>query len=408
MLRTAGAERAVRVLRSRAVGLRPPDWRRTGLPPGFRTAKTTLAAVLAYVVAQTLPGHSPPILAPLTALLVLQLTLYATVRTGLQRVASVVAGVSVAVLVSTTLGLRWWSLGLVIFVSIVIGRLLRLGEQLMEVPISAMLVLAVGGQTVVWQTRILETLVGAAVGVAVNAVLAPPVYLQTAGDAIGELAEDMGLLLRGVGEEVAQDWSHDRAKRWLDGARGLDRPIERAQAALARGEESLRYNPRRRRTGTAAVSLPAGLAALEHAAILLRGICRSLADRAELADPATAVPAPARRSLAMLLLDAAAAVTAFGAVVARDVTGPAPDSAELRRALAGGQERLATVATALQVDPATEPELWRVHGALLADLGRLLHELDLELGPDALGVRRPPPPAGPGPAGGPPAPPHRP
>ena len=32
-----------------------------------------------------------------------------------------------------------------------------------------------------------ETLIGAAVGVVVNAVIAPPLYLQPAGDAVGEL-----------------------------------------------------------------------------------------------------------------------------------------------------------------------------------------------------------------------------
>jgi len=110
---------------------------RRGRRPGLRTAKTTLAAVLSFVVAQRLGTSPQPVLAPLTALLVVQLTMYETLTSGLQRVASVVAGVLTAVGVATYVGLTWWSLGAVVAASLVIGRLLRLGPQLLEVPISA-------------------------------------------------------------------------------------------------------------------------------------------------------------------------------------------------------------------------------------------------------------------------------
>jgi uncharacterized membrane protein YgaE (UPF0421/DUF939 family) len=65
---------------------------RRGRTPGLRTAKTTLAAVVAYVVADALETSPQPLLAPLTALLVVQLTLYETFRHGLERIFSVLAG----------------------------------------------------------------------------------------------------------------------------------------------------------------------------------------------------------------------------------------------------------------------------------------------------------------------------
>jgi len=110
---------------------------RRGRRPGLRTAKTTIAAVLSFVMAQRLGTSPQPVLAPLTALLVVQLTMCETLTSGLQRVASVVAGVLTAVGVATYVGLTWWSLGAVVAASLVIGRLLRLGPQLLEVPISA-------------------------------------------------------------------------------------------------------------------------------------------------------------------------------------------------------------------------------------------------------------------------------
>ena len=118
---------------------------RWGRVPGLRTAKATLAAVLSYVAADLLNTTDAPILAPLTALLVVQLTVYETVAQGIQRILSVLAGVLVAVGIATFVGLSWWSLGAVVAVSLVVGQLLRLGPHTVEVPISAMLVLAVGG-----------------------------------------------------------------------------------------------------------------------------------------------------------------------------------------------------------------------------------------------------------------------
>src|SRR5512132_2680450 len=107
-LRAAAAQVAARgrllqqvaVLHARRLGR--PSWttyRGRGAPPGWRTAKTTLAAVLAYELARLLLGDQvPPLLAPLTALLVAQLTVFGTVRSALQQVGSVVIGVLVAVL----------------------------------------------------------------------------------------------------------------------------------------------------------------------------------------------------------------------------------------------------------------------------------------------------------------------
>ena len=55
-----------------------------------------------------------------------------------------VAGVAARGGFAAVVPLEWWSLGLLIFVSITIGQALRLRANLIEVAISGMLVLGVG------------------------------------------------------------------------------------------------------------------------------------------------------------------------------------------------------------------------------------------------------------------------
>jgi len=396
-LRAAAAEVAARgrllqqvaVLHARRLGR--PSWttyRGRGGPPGWRTAKTTLAAVLAYEFARRLLHTPDPLLAPLTALLVAQITIVETVKSGLERIGSVVAGVLVAVLLSKVVGLSWWSLAIVIFASLVVGQLLHLGEQQLEVPISAMLVLAVTGQTqAAAQTRVLETLVGAVTGVAV-ALLGRPVYVQPAGDAIGNLADDMTQLLEAMGEELTDGWSSEQARGWVRRTRELDGPLRLAETALARGEDSLRLNPRRRRVLEGTSSLRAGLAALEHSAVQIRGICRDLADLAERIEERGHAEPEVLIALGRLLVELSGGVAAFGHLVAPDVAGPPREAVPLEIALEIARTHRDVLAELMLVDARADPELWHIQGSLLANVDRLLREIDLERGPDARRVRR--------------------
>ena len=357
--------------------------------PGLRTMKAALATVLAYVGAEPLPGTDAPIVAALTALLVVQVTPYQSIRSGWQRIGSVVAGVLVAVLLSTVVGLTWWSLGLAVLASLVVAYLLRLGAHAVEVPISAMLVLAVAGNTDVGLDRVYETLVGAAVGVLVSVIL-PRTYVQPAGDAIGALAREIGEGLRDVAGGLEWEWSAERALDGLRRARELETSVATAREALARAEEAVRLNPRAVRTAHVPETLRPGLTALEYATINVRVINRSLVDR--VSGPTGQHPGPkVRKAVGRLLVATADAVMAFGVVVASDVAGPARSADELRRALERVQARREEAARLLQADARREPAIWRDNGALLAHVDRLLAEIDPDAETVAAAITRPAP-----------------
>jgi hypothetical protein len=349
-------------------------------PLGLRTAKTTLAAVISWELALLLPGSQPPVLAPLTALLVSQLTLVKTITGSLQRVASVTAGVLLALAVADLLGLHWWSVGLVIFVSLAVGQVLRLGAHRIEMAVSALLVMTLGGTAGIARTRVLETLIGAGVGVLVNALLVPPVYVRPAGEAIHGLAGDMAKVLKGAAGDLvlgsAEGWSGEDAYERLLEARQLDGEVGETREAISRAEDSLRLNPRRRLVGDPSDELREGMSTLEHSGILVRGIMRSLVDLDTATGGRGPVPAMAT-ALRELLEELAEAVRTFGEYIAASVPGPEANQAPLLRALArarAGRDHLAKTMTAGPRDP----EVWPVHGHLLANVDRLLSELDPE------------------------------
>ena len=367
-------------------------WFRRGRKPGLRTAKTTLAAVLSFAVAQQLLTSPQPVLAPLTALLVVQLTMYETLASGLQRVVSVVTGVLIAVGFATWVGLTWWSLGLVVAASLVIGRLLHLGDHLLEVPISAMLVLAVGGAEGPALDRVYETLIGAAVGVAVNLVIAAPLYVQPASDAITELTERMATFLRQLAEQLGAGWSRESADRMLNEARRLGDEVDHAERTLARAQDSARFNPRVAQAREALPRLRTGLTGLEVTYVTIRNLCRSLLDRTYFVpseEAETVYDAQVRSVLAQVLQAAADAVGHVSVVTsgaeAQDAARREVDQRLLE--LHSHRDRLAEL---LHEESRADRAVWQQHGALLADFDRMRIEIEAAVRPPEQ-VWRPPP-----------------
>ena len=367
-------------------------FRRLGPLAISRTVRLTAAAVAAYVAAvAAFPHGPPPLLAPLTALLVVQLTPVSVLVSGLARVLSVVAGVALAVLFSAVVGLTWWSLGLLICLSLLLGQLLRLGANLLEVPISAMLVLGVGLGTQQAESaageRIAETLAGAAVGVLTNLAFPPRVAAPDAGAAIEGLATELAELLeRAAGELVSQRagdaaWLADRTADWIGQVRRLTHDLPRVGATLLHAEESRRLNLRALGTPDAGPGLRQGLEALEHSAIALRSMFGSFEVVARRrADQQLPFEADHRAAFDLLLRELAGGVRSFGRLV-RQEAHPAEEPADaqpLRESLEGLHEARARVTDLMLIDPRDDPTLAEVNTVLLGTVERLLRELDLD------------------------------
>jgi uncharacterized membrane protein YgaE (UPF0421/DUF939 family) len=400
--------------------------RRRAQPTAVYVARLTLTAVFAYLLALRLPGASArDVLAPLTALLVLQATLFHTIRSAVQRVVGVTAGVLAAVAVAAYVPFSWWVLGLLIAGALVLGLILRLREDILEVPISAMLIFSVDSHAAA-TSRITETLVGAAAGLAAGLIFAP-LRVQPAKAAVGELSRQMADLLGRMADGLAEAPDPKRATEWLDRTRELRGEIERVDEALGQAEESVRLNPRRLRFTDPAAGLREGVDTLERAAIDMRVLARSVADSARIDSEHTPVrEAETRARLAAVLAELSAAVRAYGRLLeAEPASGEESGHAGLGNAglghaglghagvgqagrgglaaepltevledhLAEARRQQDRLADLLSTDPAEQPEGWPLRGEILAHVDRLRSELQPGRLPDQLGdqarVRQP-------------------
>ncbi|MDX3230955.1 FUSC family protein [Streptomyces sp. ME19-01-6] len=348
-------------------------------PVVVQTLRSTAAATIAYVVALQLSTEPAPLTAPLTALLVVQVTLYATITTGVRRVNSVVVGVIIAIGFSALVGLTWWSLGLIILVALTVGHVVRVSEFVAEVAISAMLVLGVTRVANTAWDRVLETLIGAGVGLAFNLLLAPPVWVETAGESIEDLARRMRRLLLHIGEELGGHTPVERAAARLHEARRLDQDIAQVDGALRQAEDSLRLNPRVREGLLYRVMLRTGLDTLEICMVVLRVLARTLTDLAKKRTDEPLFPPDVAAALENLFVHLASAVESFAVLVTTQVSANAEEAeSRLASELAKAHASRDVVAHALLDRVQEHPRQWQLHGALLAEIDRILDELDME------------------------------
>ncbi|MFF4545077.1 aromatic acid exporter family protein [Streptomyces sp. NPDC001435] len=348
-------------------------------PVVVQALRSAAAATIAYVLALRLSPEPAPLTAPLTALLVVQVTLYATLKNGIRRVNSVVAGVLVAIAFSLLVGLTWWSLALLIVASLAVGHLVRVDEYVPEVAISAMLVL---GVTTVGNTawaRVVETLIGAAVGMACNLLLPPPVWVDEAGESIEGLARRVRQLMLRMGEEAAGRTPVEVAAARLHEARRLDHDIVEVDAALRQAEDSLRLNPRVKEGLLRRVVLRTGLDTLEICTVVMRVLARTFTDLTKARDPEPLFASEAGATVEELLSEIGDAVVSFAVLVTTDLSRNA-DAAEARlsaelHAAAATRDKLALL---LRDEVERDSRHWQLHGAVLTEVNRMIDELDTE------------------------------
>jgi hypothetical protein len=363
---------------------RPMRWRdvpRRLRPTAVNVVRLTTAAVVSYLLTLALTSGAIDLTGPLTALLVMQASAFSTLKMGAVRVGAVLAGVLIATFVSIWIGLTWWSLGAVVAASLVIGKILRLGEQAMEAPISAMLILGVTSPNVAAEIRVLNTLIGAGVGVAFNLIYPPALPTGRAGRAIIDVAEATAVPLDAASKALAMGpINRDQVRDWLDRVQASNRRLTLAIETVASLKDSRRLNPRALGTTDIEPVLASGLRTLEGCLLAIRALFSVMLAEIPTEDrPDDPYGEELRAAFAVVLHDAADCIRAFGSLVLAEVEEREEEAERhLDESLEILRETQAVLTQLLIVDPQENKSSWLLRGSILAAVQHVLDELNLE------------------------------
>lgn len=214
--------------------------------PLLQVAKSAIAIVAAWLLAGWLVQGPPPIFAAIAALLVVQPSVNQSFTRAVERSVGVILGVVIAALLGLAFGSQPWVALLSAGVALVVAWAARISPGATnQIAISALLVLALGTATPNYALdRVLETLIGAAIGIVVNAVLVPPVLVPAARDKVETLGRELAAAMERLADAMETPQTPASLEGLLIEARLL-RPVRDAAAdALRDGEDSLALNPR--------------------------------------------------------------------------------------------------------------------------------------------------------------------
>ncbi|WP_210509133.1 aromatic acid exporter family protein [Naasia sp. SYSU D00057] len=354
-------------------------------PAVVQIARLTIAATVAYVVADAFFPGILDLTAPLTALLVVQASTVGTLLMGIVRVGAVLTGVLVAIAITSYIGLSWWSLAIVIAASLILAKLLRLGDQTLEAPISGMLILAVSAPGIAGEVRVANTLIGTVVGIAFSLLVPVAIPNAQASEAVRRVTRSQAALM----DEVALTLGHrpphpEEVRAWLDWTEHIEDEIDAASAAVATVRESRRLNPRALATATVHPGLEAAVDRLDRSLAAERALIIAIGRQVPGEGEREPDPSEAElsRAFAVVLDDVADGLRAFGDLVdaeyGRRGANRADDLLERTLEIVRETRAVLTELMLLDVDPREQTELWMLHGSVLAALDHVIAQLDLE------------------------------
>ncbi|MFF1401466.1 aromatic acid exporter family protein [Streptomyces sp. NPDC058287] len=347
-----------------------------------QSLKAAGAALLAWALAGWWWNAPMALLAPWTAMFIVQSTVYRSIRSALQQFCVVLLGTMLAAGAAAATGNSTAAMVIVLPLTVLLGNYARFGTQGMYAPTAALFVLASGassGDDILH--RLLETLLGAVIGIAVNALVLPPVHANTVRHLRERLPQQSAELLHGAADGVRRSYTRDDAAAWYDGAGRLSDLATDLRTARRWANESYRLNPGGKLRRSVGAEPPADHdLTWERVAEHTRMTMRALAEMAPDAPEQAAIPASTSAAVAEIL-DGAGDLCALdegtGRRPGRDTT--ASERARQRRdALTSARDahrRLARLLT----DGSRTPVA--ALGGITADTGRLLDDLAAVIAP---------------------------
>lgn len=347
-----------------------PRFRRPDRYQVVQSLKAAAAAIIAWALSGWWLAAPMALMAPWAAVALVQGTVYRSMRTATQLILMITAGTLLAAGAAAITGNTMTAVVIALPLTALLGNLAPVGGQGLYAPTTALFVLAYGSHSLpAIGHRLLETLVGAAVGIAVNAVVLPPVHSLHAGRLASALPRDCARLLRDIGDGL-EDYDAQRAEHWNRSAQDLLRSMTELYVGRRWDSESFRLNPGRRLRRTTPAPSTAWDVVWARVSNRLFALTLTLWETASEQRGLLRPPRRALEELGLLLSAAAEVCTAAEAVMAHGADEEQHD--RRNAALADGHRALVVMKGQLH---GQAPDVGATLGSLVADCHALLDDL---------------------------------
>ncbi|MGX1508333.1 UNVERIFIED_CONTAM: hypothetical protein RKD43_006958 [Streptomyces graminofaciens] len=209
-----------------------------------QSLKAAGAAVLAWALVGWWWNAPMALMAPWTAVVLVQSTVYRSLRAGTQQLVVIALGTLLATGAAALTGNTMAAMALALPPAVLLANYSRFGDQGVYAPTTAIFVLAYSSFSgTAIAHRLFEALVGAAIGIGVNALVLPPVHLRDVRDSLDRLGRGSTDLLRAMADDLESGYDRTSAEQWHEGSRRLGGPVQDLRNARGWTQESYRFNP---------------------------------------------------------------------------------------------------------------------------------------------------------------------
>ncbi|MFJ8533709.1 aromatic acid exporter family protein [Streptomyces sp. NPDC093591] len=207
-----------------------------------QSLKAAAAALLAWLVGSVWLGDPMALMASWVALILVQATVYSSLVQAAQQFGAICAGTVLASAALAVTGSTVGALALSIPLLMLLANWRRFGDQGVFGATTALFTLATGaaGASAVGH-RVGQAALGAVIGVAVNALILPPIHLRDVRENLAALAREAGDLLHAVAADLREtECNAQSAAGWSSASARLERRLEALRSARGWSRESLR------------------------------------------------------------------------------------------------------------------------------------------------------------------------
>ncbi|MEU2914491.1 aromatic acid exporter family protein [Streptomyces massasporeus] len=271
-----------------------------------QSLKAAGAAVLAWLVGGVWMDDPLALMAPWVALVLVQATVFSSLVQGARQFGAICVGTLVASGAQAITDDTTGALALSVPVLMLLANWPRFGDQGIYAATTALFTISSGMVSLsAVGHRVEQAAIGAVIGVAVNALVLPPIHLRDVRENLAALAREAGEVLHTVAGDLREgEWDAQNASGWVSASNRLDHRLKALRSARRWSQESLRltYAPLR-----ALHRVPHHLPAVDederlsrvtgHVATLTRALAVSVDDKRTPTPP----EGPALRSYARLL-----------------------------------------------------------------------------------------------------------